>query len=146
MTEDLQKLYKRDLEKLITELEAFENETQIWAKAGEVKNPAGNLALHLHGNLNKFIGEVIGQIPFERDREAEFTRTDLSRAQIVEMLHATIAKLERVIGGLSANDLEQPYPLEPMGYPMTVGYFLVHLYGHLNWHLGQVNYLRRMLN
>ena len=61
------------------------------------------------------------------------------------MLHTTIAKLEQVFASLKAEDLEKPYPLEVLGYPMTTGYFLIHLYGHLNWHLGQVNYHRRLV-
>jgi uncharacterized damage-inducible protein DinB len=138
-------LFRRDLEKLIAELEALPHEADLWRTAGAIKNPAGNLALHLHGNLNKFIGEGIGGLAFERDRDAEFTRSDLGRAEITNMLQATITRLEGVLGTLSPADLEQPYPLEVLGYPMTVGYFLMHLYGHLNWHLGQVNSLRRML-
>ena len=145
MTGHLRKLYRRDLEKLIHELEAFPTEADLWRTAGETKNPAGNLALHLHGNLNKYIGELIGGVPFERDRDAEFSRTGLTRAQITEMLRATVETVDRALGDLSPAGLEQPYPLETLGYPMTVGYFLLHLYGHLNWHLGQVNYLRRVL-
>ena len=145
MTEHLLALFKRDLEKLIAELEAYESEAQIWVVRGAIKNSAGNLVLHLHGNLSKFIGEFIGAIAFERDRDSEFSRTDVPRAELIEMLHITIAKLEQVFASLKAEDLEKPYPLEVLGYPMTTGYFLIHLYGHLNWHLGQVNYHRRLV-
>jgi hypothetical protein len=80
-----------------------------------------------------------------RDREAEFSRSDLSRTELIAMVRATSAMLETVLPSLSPEDLELPYPLEVLGYPMTTGYFLIHLYGHLNWHLGQVNYHRRLV-
>ena len=145
MTEHLMALFKRDLEKLIAELEAYTDEHKLWVRAGEVKNPAGNLVLHLHGNLNMFVGKVLGNLEFVRDREAEFSRSNVPRAELIAMVQATIAMLERVLPSLNAEDLEKPYPLEVLGYPMTTGYFLIHLYGHLNWHLGQVNYHRRLI-
>jgi hypothetical protein len=145
MTEHLLKLFKRDLERLIVELEAYPDESKIWARAGEVKNPAGNLVLHLHGNLNTYVGKVLGNLEFVRDREAEFSRSDVPRAELMAMVHATSAMLETVLSAFSLDDLEKPYPLEVLGYPMTTGYFLIHLYGHLNWHLGQVNYHRRLV-
>jgi DinB superfamily len=145
MTEHLLALFKRDLEKLVLELEAYSDASKLWVLAGEIKNPAGNLVLHLHGNLNHFVGKVLGKLEFVRDREAEFSRTDVPRAELIAMVRATSAMLETVLPSLSPEDLEQPYPLEVLGYPMTIGYFLIHLYGHLNWHLGQVNYHRRLV-
>jgi hypothetical protein len=145
MTSHLLTLFKRDLEKLVLELEAYESDANIWARAGEVKNPAGNLVLHLHGNLNMFVGKLLGDLEFARDREAEFSRSNVPRTELIAMVRATSAMLEAVLPALSPEDLEKPYPLEVLGYPMTSGYFLIHLYGHLNWHLGQVNYHRRLV-
>ena len=142
MTEHLLALFKRDLEKLVTELEAYTDESKLWARAGEVKNPAGNLVLHLHGNLNHFVGKILGKLEFARDREAEFSRSDLSRAELIAMVHATSTMLETVLPTLE--NLEKPYPLEVLGHPMGTGFFLIHLYGHLNWHVGQINYHRRL--
>ena len=145
MTEHLMALFKRDLEKLVTELEAYTDESKLWVRAGEIKNPAGNLVLHLHGNLNHFVGKILGKLEFVRDREAEFSRSDVPRAELIAMVRATSGMLETVLPALNPEDLEKPYPLEVLGYPMTSGYFLIHLYGHLNWHLGQVNYHRRLV-
>jgi Protein of unknown function (DUF1572) len=145
MTEHLLALFKRDLEKLVLELEAYTDESKLWLQAGEVKNPAGNLVLHVHGNLNMFVGKLLGNLEFVRDREAEFSRSNVPRAELIAMVRTTSAMLETVLPTLSPEDLEQPYPLEVLGYPMTNGYFLIHLYGHLNWHLGQVNYHRRLV-
>jgi Protein of unknown function (DUF1572) len=145
MTAHLLALFKRDLEKLVLELEAYTDENDLWKLAGEIKNSPGNLVLHLHGNLNHFIGKILGKLEFVRDREAEFSRSNVPRAELMAMVRATSAMLETVLPALSAENLEQPYPLEVLGYPMTSGYFLIHLYGHLNWHLGQVNYHRRLV-
>ncbi|NJK43557.1 MAG: DinB family protein [Pleurocapsa sp. SU_196_0] len=145
MNEELVKLFKRDLEKLITELEAYPDETAVWRMDGEIKNSAGNLALHLVGNLNQFIGVKLGGTDFVRDRDAEFASRDLPRATLISQLRDTIAILERVLSSLDAATLEATYPQEVLGYPMTTRYFLMHLYGHLNYHLGQINYHRRLL-
>jgi hypothetical protein len=143
MTEHLLTLFKRDLEKLVTELKAYNDESKLWLLAGEIKNSPGNLVLHLHGNLNHFVGKILGNLEFVRDRESEFSRSDVPRAELITMVHATSTMLETVLPTLE--NLEKPYPLQVLGYPMTTGYFLIHLYGHLNWHLGQVNYHRRLV-
>jgi hypothetical protein len=145
MTDELLTLYRRDLEKLIAELEAYPSEAQIWRVAGEIKNPAGNIVLHLIGNLNLFIGVKLGGSQFVRDREAEFAVKDVPRAELLHKLRQTIKMLEQTLPALEAATLEATYPLEVLGYPMNTQYFLIHLYGHLNWHLGQVNYHRRLI-
>lgn len=146
MTIELIKLFDRDLEKLIAELELFESESSLWLTAAGVSNAAGNLVLHVIGNLNHFIGVKLGGTDFVRDRPAEFALRDVSRADLVERLGRTNAMLKTVLGELNAAQLEAIYPEEVLGHAMTTSYFLIHLYGHLNYHLGQVNYLRRVLH
>jgi uncharacterized damage-inducible protein DinB len=145
MTSELLKLYRRDLEKLIAELEAYPSEESLWRVTGEIKNSAGNLALHLIGNLNHFIGVKLGGTDFIRDRDSEFALKNVPRAEIIEKLRDTLAVLETTLPKLDAAVLEETYSLEVMGYPMTTGYFLIHLYGHLSYHLGQINYHRRLV-
>jgi uncharacterized damage-inducible protein DinB len=145
MTSELLKLYRRDLEKLISEISAYPSEESLWRVSGEIKNSAGNLALHLIGNLNHFIGVKLGGTDFIRDRDSEFSLRSVPRAEIIEKLRDTLAVLETTLPTLDQAILVETYPLEVMGYPMTTGYFLIHLYGHLSYHLGQVNYHRRLL-
>jgi uncharacterized damage-inducible protein DinB len=145
MTQDLNKLYQRDLAKLVDELEAYPNEASLWLIANEIKNPAGNLALHIVGNLNLFIGVDLGGIDYKRDRDAEFNLKNVPRAELIAMVKTTSSMIETVLGGLDSLKLEQVFPKETLGYPMTTNYFLLHLYGHLNWHLGQINYHRRLI-
>jgi hypothetical protein len=145
MTQNLLQLYRRDLDKLITELEAYPTEAALWRVAGEIKNSAGNLTLHLIGNLNLFIGVKLGNSDFVRDRDAEFALRDVPRADLVQKLRQTITMLETTLPTLTSAVLEETYPLEVLGYPMSTQYFLIHLYGHLNYHLGQVNNHRRLV-
>jgi uncharacterized damage-inducible protein DinB len=145
MTTELLKLYRRDLEKLISELEAYPSEESLWLVSAEIKNSSGNLALHLIGNLNHFIGVKLGGTDFVRDRDSEFALKNVPRAELIAKLRDTLAVLEATLPTLDAAALEAIYPLEVLGYPMTTSYFLIHLYGHLNYHLGQINYHRRLL-
>ncbi len=144
MTQDLNKLYQRDLAKLVVELEAYPSEASLWLVVREIKNPAGNLALHLVGNLNQFIGVDLGGTDYKRDRDAEFNGKDVPRAELIAMVKATSSMIETVLSGLDSLELEQIFPKEVLGDQMTTQYFLLHLYGHLNWHLGQINYHRRL--
>jgi hypothetical protein len=145
MNQSLIKLYQRDLTKLVVELEAYPSDESLWRVAPEIKNPAGNLALHLVGNLNQYIGVDLGGTDFKRDREAEFNSKNVARAEIIQSIHNTSIMIEKVLNNLDAAKLEQLFPKEILGYPMTTSYFLLHLYGHLNWHLGQINYHRRLV-
>jgi uncharacterized damage-inducible protein DinB len=146
MNQELIDLFQRDLKKLIVELEAYPNEAALWAKGGEVKNAAGNLALHIIGNLNGFIGVDLGGTDFKRDREAEFNSSGTPRAEIIAQLEATITTIGSVLASLTTAQLEAKFPKEVLGYAMTTQGFLLHLYGHLNYHLGQINYHRRLLH
>ena len=144
MTDDLVKLFDRELDKLIAELELFESKAALWAGAAGVSNAAGNLALHIVGNLNQYIGVRLGGTDYLRDRSAEFGSRDIPRHELIARVSATKTMLETVLVRLEAAQLEEIYPEEVLGYAMTTRYLLIHLYGHLNYHLGQVNYLRRM--
>lgn len=146
MTNDLLPLFERDVEKLIAELELFESEAALWVVKAGVSNAAGHLALHIVGNVNHFIGVKLGGTDFQRDRPAEFASRAIPRAELIAQLRHTKTTLNAVLGELNETKLEENYPEEVLGYAMTTRYFLIHLYGHLNYHLGQVNYLRRVLH
>lgn len=141
----LVQLYERDLAKLRDEIEAYSDEADLWKTGGEITNPAGNLALHLVGNLEHFIGGVLGGSGYVRDRDAEFADKRVSRREIIEKVDRAIPIIRQTLAGLSDADLAATYPIEVFGHPMTTGYFLTHLTTHFNYHLGQVNYHRRLL-
>jgi hypothetical protein len=146
MKDVLIQLFERDLKKLISELEAYKDEKNIWEVSGIITNSTGTLALHLVGNLNHFIGAVMGNTGYIRNREAEFSLRNIPRAQLIVQVLETIEVINETMSGFGENNFSSNYPLEVFGKPMTYEYFMMHLQGHLNYHLGQVNYHRRLLD
>ena len=142
----LTQLYARDLNKLKTEIEQYESDGQLWMTGGDIANSGGNLCLHLCGNLRHFIGFVLGGSGYVRDRDLEFSDTGISREELYVRIDATLDEVKAGLGKLSTEDLENEYPIDVFGHPMTTGWFLVHLATHLNYHLGQVNYHRRLIS
>ncbi|MEE6127063.1 DinB family protein [Chryseobacterium arthrosphaerae] len=146
ITESLQSLYNRDLNKLKTEIEAYQKEENIWKTDKNISNSAGNLCLHLIGNLNHFIGAQLGNTGYIRHRELEFSLKDIPQAELTEKIEATATMIDTVLSQLSDEDLKKEYPLVVFEDKMTTGYFLIHLVTHLDYHLGQINYHRRLLD
>jgi hypothetical protein len=143
LSTELSALYARDLQRLIQELQAFPDTASLWQTAPGVSNSAGTLALHLEGNLREFIGRQMGQIAFTRDRPLEFSARGVEQAELVARLEAVKASIPGVIAALSDAELAAANSELYMGQPITRHQFLVHLNGHLNYHLGQIDYLRR---
>lgn len=146
MIEALKPLYNRDLNKLRIEIESYHNESAIWIIDKDISNSAGNLCLHLVGNLSHFVGAILGNSGYVRNRELEFSLKDIPRAELIKQIEATLEIVVKSLDQLTEKDLEKVYPLEALGYPMTTEYFLIHLFGHLSYHLGQINYHRRLLD
>lgn len=144
--ESLRSLYNRDLNKLKTEIESYRNEASIWKIDQNITNSTGNLCLHLVGNLNNFIGAELGKTGYIRNRELEFSLKDIPKAELIEKVAATTDMVDDVLRQLTPEDLEKEYPLVVFGDKMTTGYFLIHLITHLDYHLGQINYHRRLLD
>jgi uncharacterized damage-inducible protein DinB len=144
----LKELYTRDLEKLKAEIEAYRNEANLWAVGGDISNSAGNLCQHLIGNLKHFVGAVLGGSGYERHRDLEFSNKDTSRIELIKGVDETLAAVTAALDKLAPEQLEQDYPIVVFADrgPMTNEYFLVHLATHLNYHLGQINYHRRLFD
>jgi len=146
MQEILSKLFERDLEKLKTEITSYKNENKLWELSGDIKNSAGNLCLHILGNLQHFIGAVLGKSGYERIRDAEFSRKNVPVEEMQKEINETIIIIKKTLNELNEKRLKEIYPLNVFGYEMTTGFFLTHLTTHLSYHLGQINYHRRLLD
>ncbi|NJM53192.1 MAG: DinB family protein [Blastocatellia bacterium] len=144
--ETLKTLYARDLNKLKSEIEAYKSEDAIWKKSNEIPNSAGNLTLHLMGNLNAFIGAEIGKTGYIRQRDLEFSTEFELRNDLIKRIEDVINIVDSTLSAISAEDLEKEYPLVVFQDKMTTGFFLIHLATHLSYHLGQINYHRRLLD
>jgi len=143
--ESFTKIFERDILKIAAELNQYNDEKLIWAKQGLVTNSAGNLALHLIGNLNHFIGFALGNTGYLRTRELEFSTTFRSRDEVIINLHETISVVKATLGKLNDDNLNSIFPLEYNGEKLTVAHMLMHLLTHLNYHLGQINFHRRTI-
>ena len=144
ITNDLASLFSRDLTKLRQQIEAFPNDETLWQSLPGVINPAGNLALHIEGNLREYVGRQLGKLPYNRNRQLEFSLKGISREDVVNRIDELRRSIPSVIRELSSEQLEMEYPEVVLEVATTTREFLFHLYGHLNWHRGQIDYLRRI--
>ena len=142
----LQKIFKRDLEKLKQEISLYRDEKDLWVIDKGIANSAGNLCLHLVGNLNTYIGAEIGKTGYIRNRDLEFSQKNVPQQQLIKMVEDTIIVVEDGLNKLNVDDLEKEYPLLVLKEKTSTGFFLIHLAVHLNYHLGQINYHRRLLD
>lgn len=142
----LRSLFERDLNKLKSEIAAYTNEQNLWRVENDITNCGGNLCLHLIGNLNAFIGAALGHTGYIRQRELEFSQKDVSKADLIFQIEETIKTVDQSLEKLSEEELIKEYPLVVFKKPMTTGYFLMHLTTHLTYHMGQINYHRRLLD
>jgi hypothetical protein len=144
--ETLQKIFKRDLEKLRQEMSLYSDEKNLWVIDKNIANSAGNLCLHLVGNLNTYIGAEIGKTGYVRNRDLEFSQKNIPQQELIKMVENTIDVVESGLNKISEDDLEKEYPLLVFKEKTSTGFFLIHLAVHLNYHLGQINYHRRLLD
>ena len=139
-------LFERDLNKLITEVELYKNEANLWIVENNITNSAGNLTLHLIGNLNTFIGKEIGKTTYIRDRDLEFSQKNVPRIELIRKINETKTMIKNALNHLTNEDLLEDYPVLKFDETTTTEYLLVYLTLHLNYHLGQINYHRRLLD
>jgi uncharacterized damage-inducible protein DinB len=143
--QSIQKIIDRDLTVLENEIALYPSDQLVWATTGAIKNSAGNLSLHLCGSLQHYIGAVLGHSGYIRNRDNEFAAHGIPRIELLNEISKTKNSVALALGSLQQNVLSMPYPEEVFKVPMTTEYFLIHLTSHLGYHLGQINYHRRMM-
>ncbi len=143
--QSIQKIIDRDLVVLEKEIALYPSDQLIWATTGAIKNSAGNLSLHLCGNLQHYIGAVLGHSGYIRNRDNEFAARGMTSVDLLAEIKKTRNAVQVALASIRPEILEMPYPEEVFKVPMTTEYFLVHLTSHLGYHLGQINYHRRMI-
>jgi uncharacterized damage-inducible protein DinB len=142
----LTELFERDLQKLKTEISLYKDEDNLWLVKEGISNSAGNLCLHLLGNLNHFIGATLGNTGYVRHREDEFSLKNILRQDLFTNIENCILIVKNTIAKLSEEDLEKDFPLEKHDRIVDTAHMMVHLLAHLSYHLGQINYHRRLLD
>ena len=146
LIETLQAIFTRDLQKLKGEIELYQNEDNLWRTDKAISNSGGNLCLHLIGNLNTYIGKEIGNTGYVRNREFEFSLKDIPAKELINKIDDTIAVVQTALDKVKEDELDKEYPLLVFDKKTSTEYFLVHLVAHLSYHLGQINYHRRLLD
>lgn len=146
LNETLVALFRRDITQLKHELALYSNEANIWKVNGTVLNSAGNLTLHLIGNLNTYIGAEIGKTGYVRNRPLEFSDKNIPREVLFQKIDDTLSVIENAIYSITESDYQKEYPLLVFDKMTTTEFFLVHLTTHLAYHLGQINYHRRLID
>ncbi len=144
-SQEMADVYARDLKRLLQEIEAFPSDDALWRVAPGVTNSAGNLALHLEGNLREYIGRQLGGVAYTRQRPLEFSSKGAPAAALAAQMRDLPESISRVIAGLSNAKLDEPFPEQGLPQQRTNRLYLLHLYGHFNYHLGQIDYLRRIV-
>lgn len=142
---DLSALFRRDLVRLAQEIEACP-EDLLWKTAPGVANSVGNLALHLEGNLRHFIGLLLGGVAYNRQRDLEFSSTGISRAELLSRIQPLQDLVANVVAGLTDEAMNNEKPAGIAAPGASTYQFLLSIYGHLSYHLGQIDYLRRTLS
>lgn len=146
ITETIIELFERDLQKLKTEIELYKDEDNLWVVKESISNSAGNLCLHLLGNLSHFIGATLGNTGYVRRREDEFSLKNIPRQDLVMNIENCRLIVKNTLAKITAADLEKDFPLQKHDTIVSTEHMLLHLFGHLGYHLGQINYHRRLLD
>ena len=146
LLETLKILFERDLKKLKLEIELYQNEDQLWVTKNGISNAAGNLCLHLIGNLNCYIGAELGKTNYIRNRPLEFSLYSIPKSELLTKIDETILVVNQSLSKITEQELQNEYPILVLENKTTVAHFLVHLSTHLAYHLGQINYHRRLID
>lgn len=149
LAEFASEIFERELNKLIEEIKLYPNDASIWKLSAGIKNPGGNLCLHICGNLQHFIGNVLGNTGYIRNRDREFSATNIPASELIEEIQKTTKVVVSTLQTTVEIDLEEEYtafPAHLLGKEkLTKGFFLMHLISHMDYHIGQINYHRRLI-
>ncbi|NND70986.1 MAG: DUF1572 family protein [Rhodothermales bacterium] len=144
MVEYISKTYDRELATLADQLEAYPDQESIWSTPDGITNSAGTLALHMCGNLRHFLGMAVAGTEYVRDRPFEFAGTPVGTAELLQIIKSTRHEVAAALAKPQSARFDEPFPLPIGGVQLTVGQAIIHLLSHLAYHLGQVDYHRRL--
>jgi hypothetical protein len=141
----VQAVLLRELAAVQRSVQAYPDDAAVWALPQGLPNAGGTIVLHLAGNLQHFVGAVLGGTGYKRDRAAEFARRDVPRAELLAELASTIDAVRSTLPTMREDSLAWSYPEKIGGQELPTGVVLMHLATHLAYHLGQLDYHRRVV-
>jgi len=116
---------------------------EIWRRPNAASNTAGNLSLHLCGNVRQWIVSGLGGAPDVRVREREFSeRGPVPRQVLIARLRSTIRDACRVLRRLSPAALSREYTIQ--GFRVTGVAAVSNVVAHFSHHTGQIIYLTKL--
>jgi hypothetical protein len=98
-----------------------------------------------HRRPELFDRRQLAQTGYVRDRDQEFIRKGVPGNELVAQLEELIPMIRATLNAFTPEGMEAEYPMMFDDAKNSNSYVLVQLSLHLNYHLGQVNYLRRVL-
>ena len=105
LIQSLQLLFERDIEKLKTEINNYQDENNLWIVDKNIFNSGGNLALHVIGNLKTYFGTILGNTGYVRDRALEFSAKNVNRNEIIAGLEEAKQIVKNVLDQLTEEQL-----------------------------------------
>ena len=142
---EIRKIFIRDIQKVIDEISGYKNDADLWILPSGINNSAGTLALHLAGNLQHFIGAVLGNSGYVRNRDNEFAARNISQADLILELNKALTIVDKTLSSLPEDKVNETFPHPFYKEAVSNCFILLHLVSHLDYHLGQINYHRRLL-
>lgn len=116
---------------------------RVWWRPNEDANSAGNLVLHLAGNVRQWVVSGIGRAPDVRRRDAEFaTREGAGAAELLELLEKSLSEADAVLATLTPQSLGESRDIQ--GRQTTVFAAIYHVVEHFSTHTGQIILLAKM--
>lgn len=110
---------------------------KLWWRPHAQANSAGNIVLHLCGNVRQWIVAGVSGAPDVRNRDAEFAAVDgLSCEELVAELETSCAAVRDVLTALSPEALSETRCIQ--GRNTTVFSAIYHVVEHFSGHAGQV--------
>jgi uncharacterized damage-inducible protein DinB len=134
----------RDLATLRRELEAYPDDASLWREVPGVANAGGTLALHLTGNLQHYFGALLAGTRYVRDRPSEFSRRNVPRSELLREVDAARSAVRAAAQRVVEAELAEDFPELVGGSRLLTGDYLMHLATHFAFHLGQLDYHRRV--
>jgi hypothetical protein len=145
LLETLRVMLQRELATVRRSIEAYPDEKSIWAVRPGLPNTAGTLALHLAGNLQHYYGALLGKTGYVRHRDLEFSRRDVPRKELLAGLDAAKLAIDAGMKAVTMERLSESYPEQLGGHTLTIGEVIFDMESHLAFHLGQLDYHRRVV-
>ncbi len=115
----------------------------LWWRPHARSTSAGNLLLHLEGNVRQWIVCGLGGAPDRRERDAEFAaRAGAGAPELLDALRVTVERACEVVARLDAAALAGRVQVQ--GFDVSRLEAVLHAVEHMSWHAGQIAWIAKL--